>query len=73
VSTVHTDELAADALIGARLRAARSDGYATAAAHERRVNPWRGDGDSAVERVLAVWWARGYSAAVDDAMSSSST
>jgi hypothetical protein len=73
VSTVHTDELGADARIGARLRAARDDGYATAAAHERRVNPWRGDGPTSVERVLAVWWQRGYSAAVDDALSSSST
>lgn len=70
MSSAHTDGLVADARIGARLAAARADGYATAAAREPRANPWRGDGPSSVERVLAVWWQRGYSAAVADATSS---
>ena len=51
-----------EATIPARMSAAYRDGEATAQAGEPRRNPWRGDAETAVERVLAIMWARGYSA-----------
>lgn len=68
MSTAHTDALREGALVEARLAAAYGDGRATAAAREPRVNPWRGNADTAVERMLAVFWAKGYSRGVDDAI-----
>lgn len=73
MSSAHTDGLREGALVEARLVAARRDGAATAAAREPRINPWAGDGATAVERMLAVWWQRGYSAAVEHAQTSSPT
>jgi hypothetical protein len=65
---VHTDALRGDELVEVRLAAARRDGYDTAAAHETRRNPWDGNAGTAVERMLAVFWAKGFSAAVDAAI-----
>lgn len=58
----YTRALAPDATVGARYAAAWRDGKATAEAGEPRRNPWRGLSSDRVERRLAVWWARGYSA-----------
>jgi hypothetical protein len=63
-----TDELRPGAVFELRMVAAYRDGQQTAQARRRRVNPWRGDASTAVERVLALMWGRGYSAAVDVAM-----
>ena len=62
MSRAHTAALRPGAVLEARMAAAFNDGRDTARAREPRVNPWRGDADTAVERVLALAWARGYSA-----------
>lgn len=62
MSTPTSDVLRPDATVELRMAAAYRDGEASARAGARRVNPWRGDADTAVERVLAVFWARGFSA-----------
>lgn len=60
MSTEHTDALRPGAVVEARAAAAYADGRETAAKRGPFVNPWRGDSPLAVERVLAVMWARGY-------------
>lgn len=62
MSTPTSDALRRGATVEMRLAAARRDGELTARARGAYVNPWRGDADTAVERLLAVWWARGYTA-----------
>ncbi|MFR9803137.1 hypothetical protein ACL02T_12640 [Pseudonocardia sp. RS010] len=62
MSTARTDALRDGAALPARMSAAHRDGEATAQAREPRRNPWRGDAETAVERVLAVMWAKGFSA-----------
>lgn len=62
MSTTHTDGLRDGAVLEARMHAAYLDGQATAAAGERRANPWDGTSPVASHRVLAQMWARGYSA-----------
>lgn len=57
----HTDELRPGAILEARMAAAYRDGRDTARGGERRVNPWDGRAEAAVERVLSVMWANGYS------------
>lgn len=61
VST-YTDALRPDATVVARAAAARKDGYASARADAPPDNPFRGDAGSAIERVCAVMWIRGYTA-----------
>lgn len=62
MSTARTGALRPGATMDARAAAAYADGKQTAVERGRRVNPWRGDADTAVERVLAIMWAKGYSA-----------
>lgn len=62
MSDARTRALRPDATVEARAAAAYADGKATAAAGEPRRIPFDGDAASAVERVCAVMWARGYSA-----------
>jgi hypothetical protein len=45
----------------AKASAAYRAGLASARGRERRRNPYRGTADTALERVLSVMWARGYS------------
>lgn len=44
-----------------RMVAAHRAGRECAVNRQRRVNPWRGDADTAEERVLSIMWARGFS------------
>lgn len=44
-----------------RMVAARSAGKAAAENGETRVNPWRPDAKTSVDRTLSIMWARGYS------------
>jgi|tagenome__1003787_1003787.scaffolds.fasta_scaffold18591920_2 hypothetical protein len=62
MSNLHTAGLREGAVLEARMSAAFRDGRDTAQAWEPRRNPWRGDAEPAVERVLAIMWARGFSA-----------
>lgn len=45
----------------AKASAAYRAGLASARARERRRNPYRGTSPDALERVLSIMWARGYS------------
>jgi hypothetical protein len=62
VSTEHADALRVGAVFEAQAAAAYKDGYATAHNREPRRNPHDGAASTAVERVLAVMWARGFTA-----------
>lgn len=62
MSSQHTTALRSGAVLEARMAAAYKDGRDSARGREYRHNPHRGDASTAVERVLAVMWARGYSA-----------
>lgn len=62
IVTTHTDALRPNATVVARAAAARRDGFASARADAPPDNPFRGDAGSAIERVCAVMWIRGYSA-----------
>ncbi len=62
MSDRHTRELRPDATLVGRMAAAWRDGRDTARAGERRVNPWLGTSSDREARLLAVMWARGYSA-----------
>ena len=68
MSTRYTDELRPGAGLEVRLAAAYRDGYDTAKQRAPRRNPWRGSSSSAVDRVLARMWQRGYSRRVDEVL-----